>query len=133
MRQDKRFRVRFHLGKGPNYMTWQVIDKKNGYNKDYYNPEGCSIHMVNCVFGNNPTIAQKIYDGDHKTVCAWVDCDDLDVSYVKSPDYVKPNTKNMMKYRYNPRKAIHWNTNRCYNVDGKKVKHLYTHNMGIYG
>ena len=134
MKKDyKRFRVRFHLGRGSNYMTWQITDKLNGNNKDYYNPEICSIKMKGCVFGNNPTISQKIYDGEHKTVCAWVDCEDLDVVYIKSPEYVEPKIKNLLKYRFNPRKSIHWNTNRCDNLDGKERSLLVTHGRGIYG
>ena len=44
-KKKKRFQVRFHLGKGPNYMCWQVKDyglnpaANNGRpDTDYYAP-----------------------------------------------------------------------------------------------
>ncbi len=114
-------------------MTWQVTDRANDRFKDYYNPDICSIHMKDCVFGNHPATAQRIFDGKHKTVCAWVDCSEIHVSYVKAPDYEKPDVKNLMQFRYNPKKSIHWNTDIDDNADGLMVEHLVTHNRKIYG
>ncbi len=114
-------------------MTWQVTDRANDRLKDYYNPDICSIHMKDCVFGNHPATAQRIFDGKHKTVCAWVDCSEIHVSYVKAPDYEKPDVKNLMQFRYNPKKSIHWNTDIDDNSDGLMIEQLVTHNRKIYG
>mgnify|MGYP005687380891 CR=1 FL=1 len=89
MRKNKiRFQVRFHLGKGANYMCWQVKDfglnpaANNGRGDiDYYAPSNVSLELTNCTLKNSPTTARKIYEGNHKTVCAWVECDMVDVHY----------------------------------------------------
>ena len=65
----KRYRVRFHLAKGDNYMKWQVFDRQSN-TKDYIDPDSKSIVMLECELGNHPTTAKKIYNGENKTVCA---------------------------------------------------------------
>ena len=68
MMQDenlKRYRVRFHLAKGENFMKWQVFDKLHG-TKEYYDPDTRSIIMRDCLLGNHATTAKKIFDGDNK-------------------------------------------------------------------
>ena len=129
----KRFRVRFHLAKGKNYMHWQVLDKKNGFNRDYYDPENCNIKMYNCRLGNQVATARKIFDGANKTVCAWVDCDNLDIEYRKSPTFKDVEEEALTQYKYNPRKNPHWFTDTDFNVDGKTFLTLTTSKAKIYG
>jgi len=137
--KKKRFRVRFHLGKGPNFMHWQVSDwghrRKANSNphRDYYSPETCDIMMYNCVLGNQPSTAQKIFDGANKTVCAWVDCDNLEIRYKKDPKYTELDTEGLTRYKYNPRKNPHWFTDDDNNVDGKTFAILATTERQIYG
>ena len=129
MKNPKRYRVRFHLAKGDNYMKWQVFDKKNG-TKDYLNPETKSIIMLDCELGNNAKTAQRIFDGENKTVCAWVSCDDVIVK--KREDVIPPVVNGMTHYMYNPRKNPHWFTEKHLNRDGKKFKLMMTHDRKIY-
>lgn len=122
----KRYKVRFHLAKGDNFMKWQVFDLQTG-NKDYFDPESKYIIMRDCVLGNHPATAKKIFDGHNKTVCAWVACEH--VSVVDSP----PSLNNMNRFMYNPRKNPHWFTDTIKNADKLKFKTMVTNNRRVYG
>ena len=126
-KKKKRFQVRFHLGKGPNYMCWQV--------KDYgLNPAANNGRPdTKCVRKNSPTTAKRIYDGEHKTVCAWVECDMVDVHYKKDPSFKEVDTKNLRKYKYNPKKNLHWFTSKQSNVDDKELVKMHTNSRSLYG
>ncbi len=139
-KKKKRFQVRFHLGKGPNYMCWQVKDHgvnpaaNNGRpDTDYYAPSNVSLELTNCVLKNSPATAMRIYNGSHKTVCAWVECDMVDVHYKKDPSFKKVDTKNLRKFKYNPKKNMHWFTSKQSNQDNKALKKMYTNSRALYG
>lgn len=122
----KRYKVRFHLANGDNYMKWQVFDLQEG-TKDYFDPDSNSIIMRNCKLGNQPKTAQRIYDGENKTVCAWVACDDVrvvDASPIKA---------SMTHYKYNPKKNPHWHTDTLKNADNLTFKVMITHKRKVYG
>ena len=125
----KRYRVRFHLAKGDDYMKWQVFDKKNN-RKQYFEPDLWSIEMIDCELGNYPTTAKKIHDGANKTVCAWVSCDDFRAWRV---EVLKPSIDGLTHYKYNPRKNPHWFTDTHNNRDGMKFKTMITDNRAVYG
>ena len=138
--RKKRFQVRFHLGKGPNYICWQVKDY--GLNRaanngradiDYYAPSNVSLELTNCVLKNSEKTATKIFNGEHKTVCAWVECDMVDVHYKKNPAFSEVDTKNLRKYKYNPKKNIHWFTSKQDNADNKQLFKMHTNSRALYG
>jgi len=122
----RRYKVRFHLGAGKNYMKWQVFDLKQNH-KDYYDPDKVSLLMRGCELGNHPSTAKKIHEGANKTVCAWVSCDQVMV--VTNT----PKLSELTHYKYNPRKNPHWFTDMQSNVDGRRFKTLITHKRKIYG
>ena len=107
-------------------MKWQVFDLKNN-TKDYYDPDTRSIIMRDCLLGNHATTAKKIFDGDNKTVCAWVACNEVRV--VDSP----PPIGSMTNYKYNPRKNPHWHTDNLPNADKLKFKTMVTIKRKVYG
>ena len=125
----KRYRVRFHLAKGDNYMKWQVFDKKSG-TKDYLNPETNSVIMFNCELGNREGRASKLFEGANKNVCAWVACEDVKVR--DRDKVIPPPVNGMTHYKYNPRKNPHWFTDTHDNMDGKKFNMMMTHDRKIY-
>ena len=131
-KKKKRFQVRFHLGKGANYMCWQVKDNRNK-GIEYYPPSNVSLELTNCTLRNSPSTAMRIYNGNAKTVCAWVECDMVDVNYKKDPSFSKPPIKNMDKYKYNPKKHMHWFTKRNANADDKNLRKMHTNNRSLYG
>jgi len=126
----KRYRVRFHLAKGDNYMKWQVFDRQSN-TKDYIDPDSKSIVMLDCELGNHPTTAKKIYNGENKTVCAWVACNDVVVK--KRDEVIPPASNGMTHYMYNPKKNPHWFTTNHLNRDGKKFKLMMTDKRKVYG
>ena len=97
----KSIKVRFNLSRGKNYMKWKVEypDKT----VDYHNPTDVQILMHNCKLKNYKNVAEKIYHGANKEVCAWVLCQDVFVSHetvLKDEWYDR--------VRYNPREVPHW-------------------------
>tara|TARA_Y100000592_G_scaffold79405_1_gene125214 strand:+ start:116 stop:448 length:333 start_codon:yes stop_codon:yes gene_type:complete len=110
-------------------MKWQVFDKQEN-TKDYFDPDSKSIFMKNCELGNHPTTAQKIYDGENKTVCAWVSCDDYQVW---DNDRFTLSTNAMTHYKYNPKKNPHWFTDNHDNRDGLKLDTMITQKRAVYG
>ena len=120
------YKVRFHLAKGENYMKWQVRDINNpDAAPRYFDPNTTTLRMVDCKLGNKPSVSQKIFDGENKTVCAWVWCSkvvDLDV----------PETAVGKQYRYNPRVNPHWHTTDEKNVDNCEIDILTTMGRGIF-
>ena len=125
----KRYRVRFHLAKGENYMKWQVFDRQAN-TKDYFDPNSMSLFMKNCELGNHPATAKKIYNGDNKTVCAWISCDDYQVW---DNERFTLNAGAMTHYKYNPKKNPHWFTDTHDNRDGLKLDTMITQKRAVYG
>ena len=102
----KRIKVRFNLGRGPNYMKWK-IQYPFGY-VEYCDPKSTQIVMTGCTLKNSRKTAQKIFNGEHKTVCAWVLCDSVEVKFDGFQSY---DTHNCPTLKYNPRVKPHWDYN----------------------
>ena len=128
MKNLKRYRVRFHLARGDNYMKWQVFDKQNN-TKDYFDPDSNCILMRGCVLGNHPATAKRIYDGENKTVCAWVACDEVTVVGRVSLSSISKLTH----YKFNPKKNPHWFTDTAKNCDNRKFSVMMTNKRKVYG
>lgn len=107
-------RVRFHLGEGKHKGHWQV---RCGRRVRYYDPSEASLTMHGCRLVNRPAAARKIYCGENKTPCAWIECERVsvfqDVSTSGEP------------VRYNPRVAPNW-VFRGTNADGTRFESLFT-------
>jgi len=116
-------KVRFHLATGENYMKWQV---RSGDSITYYDPHEVSLHMTGCRLRNQRGTAEKILNGENKTVCAWVECESVQVlppSPAKSP--INP-------VRYNPRKFPHWFNLALEDIDNHTFEALATDSRLIY-
>jgi hypothetical protein len=109
----KKIKVRFHLAQGENYMHWQV--KYPDGETRYFNPENYQLVMFECKLHNQRGTAEKIcYEGQNKTVCAWIECDEIIVSTI-----IESNGGSRISY--NPRVKPHW-----MDVDGNNIdKHTY--------
>jgi hypothetical protein len=97
----KRIKVRFNLSAGKNYMKWKIEypNKK----VEYLDPNAVQLIMKGCTLKNHRKTAQKIHDGAHKTVCAWVLCDSINIDYLS---YIEPKPDTQLKY--NPRVSPNW-------------------------
>lgn len=107
-------RVRFHLGAGAHCGHWQI---RRGRRVEYVDPSVASLVMRGCRLANRPGVAKRIHDGEHKTPCAWIECETIETrpSEAVTGELV----------RYNPRVAPHW-TYRGGNADGTAFAVLKT-------
>jgi hypothetical protein len=119
------FNVRFHLGAGQHYKHWQFKDTitKRVW---YIHPEEQIIELHNCVLYNNRNVANKIYMGANKDVCAWIKFKDgfkYDDSYI--PSY-------STHLKYDPRKLPYWHTWSGRNIDGLAFDILHLTSKGVF-
>ena len=110
-----RYQVRFHLGKGPNFGHWQV---KGPGGIQYHDPATTSLTMLDCQLRNQRGTAERIHGGEHKKVCAWVDCNEVLVTGRQSPIGVP--------VMFDPRVAPHWRNRDGRNIDGTRPEVLRT-------
>lgn len=127
----KRFKVRFHLARGDNYMHWQVTDELNDF-KEYINPKKVSIVMYGCVLKNYPKRARKIYEGQNKTVCAWVECEHIDYVYDKAEVLDHDFARWAKRLTFNPRVHPHWQSEGEENLDNTEYTMLQTDNKMLF-
>lgn len=118
-----RCKVRFNLGRGKNFLKWQ-ISYPNG-EVSYHDPNEVTLYMEDCKLHNRPNTAKKIYDGANKTVCAWIDCGYVSIG--SKMDTLKPS----VLIHYNPRIFPHWIMDNMI-VDKMKFKSLFTFNDKVY-
>lgn len=92
--------VRFHLARGEHYRHWQV---KRGSEVHYYDPSLYSLILWGCRLQNHVKTAQKIHDGANKSVCAWVECEMVEVHTDYPQEVIAAG-----EITYNPRVTPHW-------------------------
>lgn len=115
------YKVRFNLGKGKNYMKWK-IEGPDGVN--YYNPSEVQIVMTDCQLKNQIKTAEKILDGAHKTVCAWVRCVNVEIK--------QPSTEpRLTQLKYNPRVRPYWCINDL-NADNMLIEQVLSSDRKLF-
>ena len=92
--------VRFHLARGEHYRHWQV---KRGSEVHYYDPHSICLILWNCKLQNQLGTAQKIHDGANKSVCAWVECEIVEVHTDYPQGVIAAG-----EITYSPRVTPHW-------------------------
>lgn len=121
------YQVRFHLAAGENFMKWQV---RNGDEVKYYDPETTTLSMYFCDLINHRRAAEKIFSGANKDVCAWLNCDRVDV-------YTPPLEMDYFRrihtpISYNPRKAPYWVNSLNDNIDGDRYFNIITDGRKLF-
>ena len=118
----KSIKVRFNLSRGQNYMKWKIQYPSGAV--EYRDPCNTQLVMRNCTLKNSRKTAEKIFGGEHKTVCAWILCNEINIKsdsfeqYDQVPDYDR--------LRYNPRVNPFWVNKKEENVDGFSFKEIGT-------
>jgi hypothetical protein len=102
MIMSKRIKVRFNLGRGKNYMKWKVEYPNKVV--EYLNPTEVQLVMKNCQLRNHKGVANKIFNGANKTVCAWVLCEQIEIVTKDFKHYDILSRK----LKYNPRVKPNW-------------------------
>ena len=121
----KSIKVRFNLGRGKNYMKWKIQHTDGTI--EYHSPTDVQLLMNDCTLKNYKSVAQKIYDGGEKVVCAWILCKSI---AIKSDKFIQGDLDGE-RIRYNPRVTPHWMLNDS-NVDGMSVDKLVSVDFGVY-
>ena len=120
-----RIKVRFNLGRGANFMKWKV--QYPNREVQYYAPSEVQLVMKGCQLRNHKGVAKKIFDGGNKTVCAWVLCDDIEISTRK---FLQLDTY-CQRIKYNPRVQPNWLLNGEV-VDNQKYEQIGSVDFGLY-
>jgi hypothetical protein len=115
------YKVRFNLGSGKNYMKWKVDNLEDKTN-EYLEPDKVSLTLINCTLKNNRNRSEEIFLGAHKSVCAWVLCENV---IIGPPKEIIGTIIN-----YNPRVNPHWSENGK-DIDGKFFEELNTINKNV--
>ena len=127
-----KWKIRYHLAKGKNYMKWQIKDS-NG-DATYLDPDTTYIRLTKCKLKNHANIAQKIYEGSNKTVCSWIEFGTLKCS----PSSIMFNHKDYVRVYYNPRHIPFWTTyvntgaSTSENLDNTEYDEIIIKNKEIY-
>lgn len=126
----KRIKVRFNLSRGKNYMKWKV-EYPSGQ-VSYYHPTDIQIVMKKCQLKNNRKTAEKIFNGENKSVCAWILCDDIQVKYSMFEQF--DEFEHSQRLMYNPRKLPHWTLDNIskINLDGSHFERIGTVDYQLY-
>ena len=129
------YKVRFHLGRGKHFMHWQIKSKLNtgdgtGAKEivDYVDPQDNQLAMLGCRLSVQPTAAQKIHDGANKTVCAWIECEAVQVLEVNR---LKPNQQDY-RIKFNPRQSPNWTDGYNNIVSGNEYEILFTNDRTLW-
>ena len=112
-----KIKVRFNLGRGTNYMKWKVQYPDGGVH--YFNPDNIQMVMKGCILKNSKSTALKILSGNHKTVCAWVLCDEISI---EKPNFIPDNGQQV---KYNPKVLPFWNKDGI-DMDGSRINKMYS-------
>ena len=114
-------KVRFNLGAGPRYKKWK-IEFESGI-AEYLDPTRHSLILRGCTLKNREASAQKIFEGHQKFVCAWIECDTIEIR--------EPLSVTGAEVKYNPRVMPHWTIDGT-NVDGAKFNELITSGRNVF-
>lgn len=137
------YKIRFHLAKGANYMKWQITgdasSKKPNGKPFYCDPSTVSIQMINAKLVNHVATATKIKCGANKTVCAWIECENL-VIYRDDTAGGKANInyinkvvrKTHMKLSYNPRVTPNWVGHNNTNMDKAENINIFSYGKELF-
>ena len=122
------YEVRFHLGAGKNYLSWQIRDKKDRKKVFYYNPNHYQLELIGCKLVNRINKAKQVHEAGVKDVSGWVECREVRI------DNEIP-VENLEKLYYNPIRDPQWRRESdCgeFAWDGSEYETLITNNRQVY-
>ena len=123
MSKQEKYKIRFHLAKGENFMKWQI---RKGNMVSFYDPEEVSIYIKKGKLFNRKTTARKIHEGANKEVCAWIESDRVFVIDKKE------DVEHLDKVSYNPKVTPNW-VMEGEDVDGQTIHTIVSKGRELYG
>ena len=125
-KQKRSYKVRFHLGRGKNFMHWK-IENKDDKSSIFLDPKEVQLILLNCKLTNSKKTAGKIYRGEmNKSPIAWIECSDIKV--LDKPKSIIPDNQ----LRYNPRVAPNWHRTTGEDVDNFYFDKIRTVGSNVY-
>lgn len=121
----KKIKVRFNLSRGKNFMKWKV--EYPNKTVEYHDPEQVQLILTNAQLRNYKKVAEKIYNGANKSVCAWVLCDSVEI---KTTDFKELNDS-FDRIKYNPRIKPNWTINKEI-ADNEFIELIISENNKLY-
>lgn len=126
--------VRFHLGRGKNYMKWQVRIKQGARTVEiyYYDPSEYQLEMRGCKLINKVNKAKKVHEAGVKDVAGWVKCEEV---MLRKDFYPALPVDNLERLFYNPILDIHWRRDSdCgeFDWDNSEYATLITEGKKVY-
>lgn len=121
------YKVRFHLGAGPNNMTWRVENLETG-DVQFLNPSNVNLTMENCRLVNQVAAAKDIHSGANKRPCAWIICEKLAIE--STPNEVD----GLCGILYNPKVRPYWTWTKLEgeNIDRARFSKLVTFQKKLF-
>ncbi|MHA1138651.1 MAG: hypothetical protein ACTSSE_19410 [Candidatus Thorarchaeota archaeon] len=122
--------MRYHLGRGENYKKWQIRNRDGSV--EYIHPDDMVVVLSNARLHNRRKVADKIYQGENKTVCAWIDCEIL------SKGWWRMDGDSWEEIYYNPRETPYWTLFGeqgkigATNLDNKMLDYVFIKGTEIY-
>ena len=116
--------VRYNLSRGVNYMKWKITYPDKSF--EYREPSETSLIMTNCFLRNQSGTANKIYNGSYKTVCAWIECEAIEILNIFEDE--SPYSK---RISYNPKTKPYWRYNDE-NIDSTIYDEIFTIDRKIF-
>jgi len=110
--------LRFSLKKGETYGKWKI---KNHANVLYLDPNHYQLTMYGCKLSNKKKVAEKIHKGEYKTVCAWIECEEIHIN--PHLDYAPIVGKEL---RYNPKQQPYWVNEYGNEMDDENIHFIQT-------
>lgn len=101
-------------------MKWKIQYPSGAV--EYCDPCNTQLVMHNCTLKNHRKTAEKIMSGQHKTVCAWILCDSIEVRFGLFDAY--DTDPNNIRVGYNPRVNPYWVLNKITPADGFKFNEI---------
>ena len=117
------YKIRFNLGGGINFMKWKITDPDG--NHTYHQPNEVVLKMKGCFLRNQKGTATKIHEGADKSVCAWVEAEEVTVLKQRQLEVA------FDKVSYNPRVTPNWEIDGI-NVDGETFEAMVSINRGLF-
>lgn len=121
----RKFKIRFNLRRGVNYMKWKVTYPDG--NVEYFNPREVQLILKNTQLKNYKGVAKKIFEGGHKVVCAWVLCEDIEII----TENFNQSDLQGRRIRYNPRVQPNWLLDGSIS-DDMKFNRIESVDVGLY-
>ena len=113
-------------------MKWQVKYLGTEYGGDdevqYHDPSKVQLALFDCKLVVQPSAAKKIHDGACKTVCAWIQCQEVQILPI---DRIGKNLGDF-SIRFNPHVNPNWVDPGNNNISGDKFDLIMTEDRSLF-